>query len=181
MSNFDFVPKPIEAVGIRLGDGVTVQISDAIIQRTTALRAYEGYVEARNWMEQLSKAYIVALSTRSADSLLMQNIQNCIPNNPRIHCRKCRKATLSLEVIRRSLFPQLKELRKHANNLIHHLDNPANRGVEGLNIQGVFDYCYHLFQENADALFRQIPSTTFPLVLCRDCDSIRKKRAQQQA
>jgi|CXWL01.1.fsa_nt_gi hypothetical protein len=169
MSNFEFVPKPIEAVGIQLGEGATVRISSAIIQRTTALRAYSSYAAADNWMEKLSLAYIVALATRSADSWLMQDIQNSIPEEPRIACPKCREVTIGLHVIRGRLFPRLKQLRKHANNLIHHLDNPENRGVDGLNIQGVFDYCYQLFQENADALFRKIPSATFRLTLCKGC------------
>lgn len=169
MSNFDFVPKQIDAPGIQLGEGTTVRISSAIIQRTTALRAYSSFAPAGNWMEKLSAAYIVALATRSADTWLMQDIQNHIPEEPRISCPKCREATIGLHVIRGRLFPRLGQLRKHANKLIHHLDKPENRGVDGLNIQGVFDYCYHLFQENADALFRHIPSATFQLTLCKSC------------
>lgn len=172
MSNFDFIPRPIDAAGIQLGEGTTVHISGAIIQRTTALRAYNSYVAPGNWMEKLSVAYVVALATRSADSWLMQDIQNYIAVEPRISCQKCHEATIGLHVIRRRLFPRLGQLRKHANNLIHHLDNPENRGVDSLNIQGVFDYCYHLFQENADALFRHIPSATFPLTLCKSCKAL---------
>ncbi|MCX7176375.1 MAG: hypothetical protein NT159_21120 [Proteobacteria bacterium] len=173
MSNFDFVPKSIDAAAIQLGEGTTVRISSAIIQRTTALRAYSSYAAAGNWMEKLSTAYIVAIATRSADSWLMQDIQNHIPEEPRISCPKCREATIGLHVIRGRLFPRLGQLRKHANKLIHHLDKPENRGVDGLNILGVFDYCYHLFQENTDALFRHIPSATFPLALCKSCKAVR--------
>ena len=70
-----FAPKPIKTVGIRTGDGPNVQLAFAIIQRTTALRAYNGFGKGRDWMEELSTAYVVALATRSADTLLMKLIQ----------------------------------------------------------------------------------------------------------
>ena len=69
-----FVPIPIDAVGIRAGDGPNVRIAFAVIQRTTALRAYNSFGKGRDWMEELSTAYIVALATRSADTLLMKLI-----------------------------------------------------------------------------------------------------------
>lgn len=169
ISNLDFRPKPIDAVGIRLGEGTTILITKAIIQRTTALRAYNSYFDGRDWMEKLAAAYVVALGTRSADEMLMQDIQAHIPEEPRITCRKCREVTIGVNVVRSRLFPRLRELRRHANALIHHLDDPKNKGVDGLNVQGVFDYCYHLFQENADALFGSIPSATFEFRACKSC------------
>lgn len=167
--NFSFHPKKIDAVGIRPGEGATIQLSKAIIQRTTALRAYNSYPEGRNWMEKLSTAYVVALATRSADELLIRDIQNHIPEVPPIPCRKCREATIGVNVIRSRLFPQLKDLRKHANALIHHLDDPQNMGVDKLNIQGVFDYCHHLFHENAEALFGEFPTMAFEYTMCKQC------------
>lgn len=167
--NLNFVPKPIDAVGIRPGEGASIQISKAIIQRTTALRAYQGFVHGRDWMEKFSSAYIVALATRSADSFLMKDIQNCIPEDPPFSCRGCRKASIGEHVIRERLFPRLKQLREHGNSLIHHLDSPKNRGIDTLNIKGVFEYCYHLFQDNSDALFGIIPSGTFPFAMCNVC------------
>lgn len=168
-SNFDFVPRPIKAVGLRLGQGASIQMSLAIMQRTIALRAYSQYASGRDWMDKLSNAYVVALATRSADTLLMQLIQNNIPEDPPFACAKCREATLGLHVIRRQLFPNLKAFRAHANALIHHLDKPGNRGVAELDIQGIYDYCYHLFEENAEVLFGQVPIASFSFTACRQC------------
>lgn len=167
--NLDFVPKPIDAVGIRAGDGANIRMAMAIVQRTTALRAYNSYGNCRDWMDKLSTAYVVALATRSADTLLMQHIQNHIVEKPAFSCAKCREATIGTHVIRRRLFPNLKTLRVHANTLIHHLDSPENRGIADLNVQGVFDYCYHLFQESAEALFGAIPDGTFDYTRCKQC------------
>jgi len=172
--NLNFGPKPITAVAIRPA-GANVLISKAIIQRTTALRAYNSYAAGRDWMEKLASAYVVALATRSADEMLVQDIRNNIPEDPPISCPKCREATLGANVIRARLFPRLKELRRHANALIHHLDDPQNKGVDGLNIEGVFDYCYELFQEQADALFGIIPSATLPLNVCKSCRQAKPK------
>ena len=167
--NLDFVPEPIEAVGIRTSEGASIQLSMAIVQRTAALRAYNNYGNCRDWMDKLSVAYVVALATRSADTLLMHHIQNHIVENPPISCAKCREATIGTHVIRRRLFPNLKSLRTHANKLIHHLDNPENQGVADLNIQGVFNYCYCLFQDNAETLFGLVPEGTFELTKCKQC------------
>lgn len=167
--NLDFVPKPIEAVGIRAGEGANIQLSMAVVQRTAALRAYNNYGNCRDWMDKLSVSYVVATATRSADTLLMHHIQNHIVENPPITCAKCREVTLGTHVIRRRLFPNLKLLRTHANTLIHHLDNPENKGIADLNIQGVFDYCYHLFQDNAETLFGLVPEGTFELTKCKQC------------
>ena len=173
--NLNFLSKPIDAVGIRLGEGAGIRLSKAIIQRTAALRAYSSYGDGRDWMDKLSTAYVVALATRSADTLLMRDIQNHIPEDPPITCRKCRETTFGVNVIRERMFPRLKELREHANALIHHLDNPDNIGVDSLDIQGVFEYCYHLFQENAEALFGTIPETVFEFTLCKQCRKERSK------
>lgn len=167
--NLAFSPHPIEAVGLRAGEGASVQISMAIIQRTTVLRAYNSFSNGRDWMEKLSSAYVVALATRSADIYLMRQIQNCIVVVPPIACHKCRQATMGTYVIRSRLFPELAALRKHANALIHHLDNPNNRGIAELNIKGVFDYCYHLFQENVELLFGRVPEGAFPYTKCKEC------------
>jgi hypothetical protein len=167
--NLDFVPTPIDAVGIRTGEGASIQMSMAIVQRTTALRAYNSYGSCRDWMDKLSAAYVVALATRSADTLLMQHIQNQIVDDHPISCAKCREATIGTHVIRRRLFPNLIALRVHANTLIHHLDNPENRGIADLNVQGVFDYCYHLFQDNAETLFGLFPEGTFKFTKCKQC------------
>lgn len=167
--NLDFVPKPIDAVGIRTGDGANILMAMAIVQRTAALRAYNSYGNCRDWMDKLSTAYVVALASRSADTLLMQQIQNHIVEEPAISCAKCREATIGTHIIRRRLFPNLKTLREHANKLIHHLDSPENRGIADLNVKGVFDYCYHLFQENAKALFGTIPEGTFGFTKCKRC------------
>lgn len=168
-----FVPKPIDAVGIRAGDGPNVRIAFAIIQRTTALRAYNSFGTGRDWMEKLSTAYVVALATRSADTLLMKLIQGDLAPTLSTSCGRCKEASIGQNVIRERLFPTLKVLREHANKLVHHLDDPMNKGVSGLNIEGVFSYCYHLFQENADALFGVIPNPTglFPVVKCKKCST----------
>ena len=169
--NLQFVPKPIDAVGIRAGDGSNIRIAFGIIQRTTALRAYNTYGNGRDWMEKLSTAYVVALSTRSADTLLMQVIQDDLVANSQNSCSRCKEASIGLSLIRERLFPTLKSLREHANRLVHHLDDPKNKGVSGLNIEGVFSYCHHLFQDNADALFGIIPSPQgkFHYVKCKKC------------
>ena len=169
-----FVPKPIDAVGIRAGDGPNVSIAFAIIQRTTALRAYNSFGKGRDWMEKLSTAYVVALATRSADTLLMKLIQGDLAANVSTSCsRCCKEASIGKSVIRERLFPTLKALREHANKLVHRLDDPMNKGVSGLNVEGVFSYCHHLFQENADALFGVIPDPTglFPEVKCKRCSA----------
>lgn len=167
--NLAFSPRPIEAVGLRAGEGAAVQVAMAIIQRTTALRAYNSFSSGRDWMEKLSSAYVVAFATRSADAYLMRQIQSCIVEDPAIPCPKCREATLGTNAIRSRLFPELAALRKHANALIHHLDSPKNRGIAELNVQGVFDYCYHLFQENAELLFGRSPEGSLPYTKCKEC------------
>jgi len=166
--NLVFTPRPIEAVGLRC-EGAAIQIARAIIQRTTALRAYHAFSTGRDWMEKLSSAYVVALATRSADTYLMRQIQGCIVEEPAILCVKCREATLGITVIRTRLFPELAFLRKYANLLIHHLDNPNNNGIAELNIRGVFDYCYHLFHENNELLFGHCPQDSFPYTKCKQC------------
>lgn len=168
-----FVPKPIDAVGIRAGDGPNVQVAFAIIQRTTALRAYNAFGKGRDWMEELSTAYVVALATRSADTKLMKLIQGDLALTLSTSCRRCNEASIGQNTIRERLFPTLKVLREHANMLVHHLDDPMNKGVSELNIEGVFSYCHHLFQENADALFGVIPNPTglFPEVKCKKCSA----------
>ncbi len=167
--NLSFSPRPIEAVGLRAGEGAAVLVAMPSIQRATALRAYNAFSSGRDWMERLSSAYVVSLATRSADKYLMQQIQNCIVEDPAISCKKCREATFGTNVIRSRLFPKLAALREHANALIHHLDNPKNRGIAELNVQGVFDYCYHLFHENAELLFGWSPEGSFPHMKCKEC------------
>lgn len=165
--NLAFTSRPITAVGLR-PHGSQVQIAQPIIQRTAVLRAYNSFSSARDWMEKLSSAYIVALGTRSADAYLMTRIQAAIPESPPFMCAKCREATIGTQVIRSTLFPKLESLRKHANDLIHHLDNPGNRGVATLDVRGVFDYCYHLFEEQADLLFGHLPQGSFGFRACKD-------------
>ncbi|PSJ16628.1 hypothetical protein [Nitrosomonas supralitoralis] len=177
MDNLAFSPRHIEAIGLRAGEGAAVLVAMAIIQRTTALRAYNAFSSSRDWMEKLSHAYVVALATRSADTYLMRQIQNCIVEVPVIPCAKCREATLGTNVIRSRLFPELAALRKQANALIHYLDNPRHRGMAELNVQGVFDYCYHLFHENADLLFGRSPEGSFPYTKCKEC---RAKNVESQ-
>jgi len=166
--NLAFTPRQITAVPMRPGDGAQIQVAQPIIQRTAALRAYNAFSSGRDWMEKISSAYIVALATRSADICLMRNIQSAIPESPPFTCKKCRDATIGIEAIRAKLFPELRSLRKHANDLIHHLDHPENRGVDDLNVKGVFDYCYHLFQEQSELLFGYIPEGTFEFKACKD-------------
>jgi hypothetical protein len=165
--NLAFIPRPITAVSLR-PHGAQVQIAQPIIQRTAALRAYNAFSSGRDWMEKISSAYIVALGTRSADAYLMTSIQTAIPESPLFKCAKCREATIGIQVIRSTLFPKLDSLRKHANDLIHHLDNPENRGVATLNVQGVFDYCYHLFEEQAHLLFGDLSQSSFEFRACKD-------------
>lgn len=167
--NLAFTPLPIEAVGLRFGEGTTNQTSMALIQRTAALRAYSAFTGGRDWMDKLSLAYVVALATRSADIYVMRQIQSTIIEDPVIHCAECREATFGLNVIRRRIFPKLAALRKHSNALIHHLDHTDKQGITELNIQGVFDYCHHLFQENADLLFGNVPEYSFPYTKCKKC------------
>lgn len=169
--NLQFIPKPIDTVCIRAGEGTNVQVALGTIQRIAALRAYSTYGNCRDWMEKLSTAYVVALATRSADQLLMQHIQNDLNDHFPIACRDCRNASIGLSLIRERLFPTLKLLREHANTLIHHLDDPEHQGIADVNIEGVFDYCHHLFQENIEALFGVIPSPhgKFSFVRCKAC------------
>ena len=101
----------------------------------------------------------------------MRKIQRYIVEDPAIPCAKCREATLGTNVIRSRLFPELAALRKHANARIHHLDHPKNRGIAELNIQGVFDYCYHLFQENAELLFGGVPEGSYSYTKCKACEA----------
>ena len=157
-NNLQFSPKPIDTVCIRPGEGPNIHIAIGATQRIAALRAYNGYGNCRDWMEKLSTTYVVAIATRSADTLLMQHIQNDFNSGLSIHCADCKEASIGLNLIRERLFPNLKLLRKHANHLIHHLDDPDQKGISGLNIEGVYSYCYHLFQENIDALLGTIPN-----------------------
>jgi hypothetical protein len=173
--NLTFTLRPIEAVPIR-PNGAGVIIAQPIIQRLAALRAYSEFATGKDWMEKLSSAFTVALATRSADTYVMQTIQNAIVQEPPIQCAKCREATFGLGVIRTKLFPKLAVLREHANDLLHHLDDPENRGVNTLNIQGVFKYCYHLFQENAGLLFGEFPDAQFELRLCKQHRSAGSKK-----
>lgn len=169
--NFKFTPKPIDTVCIRAGEGTNIQVAIGTIQRIAALRAYSNYGNCQDWMERLSSAYVVALATRSADQLLMQHIQNELNNHLSIDCRDCRNASIGLSLIRERVFPTLKLLREHANTLIHHLDDPVNQGVADVNIEGVFDYCHHLFNEHVEALFGAItiPHGKFSFVRCKSC------------
>jgi hypothetical protein len=169
--NLRFVPKPIDAVCIRPGNGATIQIAIGTIQRIAAIRAYNSYGTCGDWMEKLSTTYIVAIATRSADTLLMQHIQNDLNSGLSIHCANCKEASIGLSLISERLFPNLKLLREHANQLIHHLDDPDQKGISGLNIEGVYSYCYHLFQENIDALFGTIPNPAgkFAHTKCKKC------------
>ena len=112
-----------------------------------------------------------SFATRSADTLLMKFIQDDLSENIQIDCVKCKEASIRTSIIREQLFPTLKTLREHANALIHHLDQPENVGVADLNIQGIFEYCHHLFEENIDALFGVIPNPDgkFSLLKCKTC------------
>jgi hypothetical protein len=173
--NLSFTPRPIDAVGLRTGDGATIALAKPVIQRLAALRAYAEFEKGRDWMEKLSSALTVALATRSADTYLMQAIQNTIAQEPPFECRGCRDATIGHGAIRTKLFPQLAQLREHANDLLHHLDNPENLGVDTLNIRGVFEYSYHLFQEQSEVLFGSFPQGQFEFRKCKKC---RSKEAQ---
>lgn len=165
-NNLQFTPRKIDADGFRPA-GAKLEFAEPKMQRLAALRAYAAFVSGRDWMEKLSHAYVVAIATRSADEHLMRRIQRSIPLFPPIECAKCREATIGTKVIRRTLFPTLHALREHANDLLHHLDDPDNKGVATLNVEGVFDYCYHLFEEQAAALFDEYPAGTFELRSCR--------------
>lgn len=169
--NLRFIPKPIDAVCIRSGNGPAIQVAIGTIQRVAAIRAYNSYVTCGDWMEKLSTTYVVAIATRSADALLMRHIQNDLNSGLLIHCANCKEASIGLSLIRERLFPDLKLLREHANRLIHHLDDPDQKGISGLNIEGVYSYCYHLFQENIDALFGTIPNPggKFAHIKCKNC------------
>lgn len=170
-NNLQFSPKPIDTVCIRPGEGPNVHIAIGTNQRIAALRAYNGYGNCRDWMEKLSTAYVVALATRSADALPMRYIQNDLNGHRSIVSSKCRDTSIGTPLIRERLFPDLKSLRKHANVLIHHLADPSNKAISGLNIEGVFNYCHHLFQENIDALFGIIPNPhgKFEYTKCEKC------------
>jgi hypothetical protein len=72
--NLNFVPKPITSAAIRLSDGPNICVAMATIQRAAALRAYQAFSEQSDWLQKFSYAYVVALATRSADSLLMKAI-----------------------------------------------------------------------------------------------------------
>ena len=37
-----------------------------------------------------------------------------------------------------------------------------------MNVQGVFDYCYHLFEEQNDLLFGHLPQGSFEFKACKD-------------
>ena len=169
--NLRFVPKPIDAVCIRPGNGPTIDIAIGTIQRIAAIRAYNGYRTTGDWMEKLSTTYVVAIATRSADTLLMRHIQDFLKSDLSIQCANCKEASIGLSLIRERLFPRLKLLREHANQLLHRLDDPEQKGISGLNIEGVYSYCYHLFQENIDALFGTMPdpSGKFSYVKCKKC------------
>ena len=170
-SNLDFTPKPITAVAVRAGDGPNVRIAIGTVQRIAALRAYNSYSYGRDWIDKVSTAYVVAIATRSADTLLMKFIQDDLSESTLIGCIKCKQATFGATILRGKLFPALKRLREHANTLIHHLDQRESVGIEDLNLQGIFEYCHHLFEENIDALFGVVPSPIgkFELIMCKTC------------
>ena len=125
--------------------------------------------------ELTTPSQVIAIGWKSCRALtslhsprVRQQIQSCIVDDPAIPCTTCRETTLDINVIRSRLFPELAALRKYANALIHHLDHPKNRGIAELNVQGVFDYCYHLFQENAELLFGRVPESSFPYTKCKE-------------
>ena len=138
--NLKFVPKPINSDNLRLGEGSTHQTPIGLVQKLAAVRAYNNFSVSKDWMESFSSSYVVAIATRSADELLMKVIQVDLSSNMSFSCKKCKQATIGTSLIRERLFPKLKELREHANKLVHHLDSPAQKGIADLNIQGVFDY-----------------------------------------
>jgi hypothetical protein len=168
--NLQFAPKPITAVGVR-PCGAKLKMAIGTMQRIAAILAYNSYENCKDWMEQLSTSYVVAITTRSADALLMGYIQNDLNRRHEFHCNNCKEASIDLGLIRERLFPELKSLREHANKLIHHLDDPNQKGISGLTIKGVYSYCYHLFHENIDALFGTIPNPEgkFPNKKCKKC------------
>ena len=170
-NNLKFTPKPIEIVSLRLSSGTGYQLAIGAIQRIAAIRAYKSYGDCNDWMDKLSAAYIVAISTRSADALLMQYVQNNLNHKLSIQCARCKEASIGRSLIRERLFPKLKLLREHANKLINHLDDTENKGISELNIEGIFDYCYHLFQENVEALFGNFPECggKFLYKKCKKC------------
>ncbi len=170
--NLNFVPKPITSAAILLGDGSNTCVAMATIQRVAALRAYQAFSNQGDWLQKLSYAYVVALATRSADSLLMKAIQEKLNELLPIACRQCRESPYGSALIRERLFLRLKELRAHANALIHHLDEPGNKGISSLKVEAVFDYCHCLFEEHLDALFGTIPVShgKFPVSTCRRCN-----------
>lgn len=167
IDNLEFVPKPIQAEGLRIS-GNQLDVAKPTIQRIAALQAYSAFSSGRNWMEKLSHAYVVALATRSADTYLMNLIQCEIPLSPAFSCAKCREATIGTKVIRKTLFPILHSHREYANDLLHHLDRPENQGVATLNIEGVFTYCFHLFEEQAALLFGVFPDGAFEFKACKE-------------
>jgi hypothetical protein len=101
--NLSFSPKRIDAAPIRLADGPNVRIAIGVIQRVAALRAYVAYGSARDWMDKLSSAYVVALATRSADALLMRHIKDDLNEHLSISCRGCRSASIGEALIRERL------------------------------------------------------------------------------
>lgn len=168
--NLNFIPEPIRSVGFRAA-GAGLQLSMGIIQRTTALRAYTAFSSGRDWMEKLSHAYVVALATRSADTLLMKHLQNHLAERMELTCRSCVDASASTTIIRERLFPELKTLRETMNDVLHYLDHPGNNGVENLNVKAVFQYCHQLFEIHADAFFGELhrPDVQFTKTLCKRC------------
>lgn len=176
--NFTFTPLPIDLPYIRLGEGSSINVAIGSMQRAAALRSYIAFSGCTDWMEKLSCAYVVAVATRSADQLLMLHIQDNLNSRLKIPCVRCRSVSIGNRLIRERLFPDIAAERKHSNDLIHHLDEPTNKGVAGLNIEGVFRYCHSLFQTNIEALFGTIPDTTgkFPNVRCEKCEASQKKK-----
>lgn len=176
--NFNFTPLPIDAACIRLGEGASINVAIGAMQRSAALRSYMAFNTCKDWMEKLSCAYVVAIATRSADQLLMQHIQDDLNSRMSIPCARCRNASIGNRLIRERLFPDLAGARQHSNDLIHHLDEPIHKGVADLNIEGVFQYCHLLFQENIEALFGTIPDPNdkFPRVRCEKCEASQKKK-----
>lgn len=171
--NFDFAPQPISTVGFR-PKGADLVFAMPKFQRIAALRAYAEFENAGDFMQKMSRAYVVAIATRSADLMLMTVISNALTTELRIDCLRCRELGLGPNAVRSNLFPRLAELRTHANKLIHHLDVPGQEEVASLNIEGVFAYCHHLFDENDDALFGNFPDPAgkFPVVKCKVCRAL---------
>lgn len=171
--NLKFDLPPLNAETIRPGGGLTILQPIGLFQMIAAVRAYNGYASCRDWMEKLSTTYVVAIATRSADTLLMQHIQEFLNETLRIECKSCIDSSIGHSIIRERLFPDLKEHREHANDLLHHLDSPKVRGINGLNIEGVYAYCHRLFHGNIDALFGRIPNPSgkFAHSRCKKCRS----------